>query len=79
MECIDKLEQRQKEDPDSVIDADLVGIWIALGNADKAFYHINQCVEKRMAPVNYFLEYPVFEGLRKDPRYFDLKSRMNLS
>lgn len=79
MECIAKLEQRQKEDPDSVIDADLVGIWLALGNADKAFYHINQCIEKRMAPVNYFLEYPVFKELRMDPRYSDLKSRMNLS
>ncbi len=79
MECIQKLEQRQKEDPDSVIDADLVGIWIALGNTDKAFYHIDQCIEKRMAPVNYFLEYPVFAGLRKDPRYADLKARMNLN
>ena len=79
MECIEKLEQRQGENPDSVVDADLVGIWIALGNADKAFYHINQCVEKRMAPVNYFLEYPVFEGLKKDPRYAELRSRMNLN
>ena len=79
MECIEKLERRQKEDPNSVIDADLVGIWFALGNKDKAFYHINQCVEKRMAPVNYFLEYPVFKGLANDPRYLELKAKMKLT
>jgi TolB-like protein/class 3 adenylate cyclase/Tfp pilus assembly protein PilF len=79
MECIEKLERRQKEDPNSVIDADLVGIWFALGNKDKAFYHINQCVEKRMAPVNYFLEYPVFKGLANDSRYIELKAKMNLT
>lgn len=79
MECIEKLERRQKEDPNSVIDADLVGIWFALGNKDKTFYHINQCIEKRMAPVNYFLEYPVFKGLKNDPRYSELKAKMNLN
>ena len=76
MECIEKLERRQKEDPDSVIDADLVGIWFALGDKDKTFYHINQCVEKRMAPVSYFLEYPVFKGLADDPRLLELKEKM---
>ena len=64
MECIEKLERRQKEDPNSVVDADLVGIWFALGNKDKAFYHINQCVEKRMAPVNYFAGVSCFQGTR---------------
>jgi adenylate cyclase len=78
MECIEKLERRQREDPNSVIDADLVGIWFALGNKDKVFYHISRCVEKRLAPVNYFLEYPVFKGLSDDPRYLDLKRKMKL-
>lgn len=73
LECVEKLERRQREDPNSVIDADLVGIWFALGNMDKVFYHISQCVEKRTAPVNYFLEYPVFKGLSDDPRYAALK------
>ena len=73
LECIEKLERRQREDPNSVIDADLVGIWYALGDMDKVFYHISQCVEKRTAPVNYFLEYPVFKGLATDARYEQLK------
>lgn len=76
LECIHKIEQRQAEEPDAVLDADLVGIWLALGDMDKVFYHIYQCIEKRTAPVNFFLEYPPFKELRKDPRYGQLKDRM---
>lgn len=78
LECIKKIEQRQLEEPEAVIDGDLVGLWFALGDVDKVFYHINQCVEKRLAPVNTFLEYPVFEDLRKDPRYHELKKKVAL-
>lgn len=74
LECIAKIEQRQKEDPEAVLDPDLVGIWFALGNMDKVFYHIQQCVIKRTVPVEYFLEYPLFEGLKEDPRYLPLKA-----
>jgi tetratricopeptide (TPR) repeat protein len=75
MECIRKIEQRQQEDPDSVLDNDLVGIWFTLGNLDKVFYHINQCVEKRTAPVGFFLQYPIFKELALDPRYHELKTK----
>jgi len=73
MACIEKMEQRQREEPDIVIDADFVGVWFALGDMEKVFYYINQCVEKRAAPVNLFLQYPVFKGLAGDPRYEALK------
>lgn len=78
MECIRKIEQRQIEEPDAVMDGDLVGLWFALGNFDKVFYHIDQCVEKRLAPVNMFLEYPVFKDLKKDPRFEELKKRVTV-
>lgn len=77
LECIEKLERRQREDPSTIVDGDLVGIWFALGDMDKVFYYVSQCVEKRTAPVNYFLEYPVFKGLAKDPRYAALKLKTN--
>lgn len=76
LECIRKVEQRQIEEPDVVLDGDLVGLWFSLGDVEKTFYHINQCIEKRVAPVSLFLEYPAFSELRKDPRYQDLKKRM---
>lgn len=78
LECIRKMEQRQIEEPDSVIDADIAAAWFGLGDLDKTFYYIDQCIEKRVGPVNYFLEYPAYEGIKADPRYEGLKVRMNL-
>lgn len=75
MECIQKMEQRQREEPDSVIDADLAAVWFALDNYDKCFYHLNQCIDKRMGPVTYFLEYPTYEPIKMDPRYAELRKR----
>ena len=76
MEVIRKMEQRQREEPDSVIDADLAAVWYGLGNLDKTFYYLNQCIDKRMGPVIYFLEYPPYKGIKNDPRYEELKARL---
>ena len=78
MEIVRKMEQRQKEEPDSVIDADLATVWFGLGDLDKAFYYLNQCIDKRMGPVSYFLEYPAYDGIKNDPRYAEVQKRMGL-
>jgi TolB-like protein/Tfp pilus assembly protein PilF len=78
MECIRKMEQRQLEEPDSVIDADLAVVWYEIGDLDKTFYYLNQCIDKRMGPVNYFLEYPNYKSLKKDPRFYELKKRTGI-
>lgn len=78
MECIRKMERRQAEEPESVIDADLAAVWHALGDIDKTFYYIDQCVEKRIAPVTFFLEYPVFKELKNDPRYMEMRIKNGL-
>jgi adenylate cyclase len=75
LECIRKMELRQEQDPNSVIDADIAAIWYGLGDLDKAFHYLNRCVDKRMGPVSYFLEYPVYRGIKKDPRYAALRKR----
>jgi adenylate cyclase len=76
MECIRKMELRQQTEPDTVIDGDIAVVWYGLGDLDKTFYYLNQCVDKRMGPVVYFLEYPVYEKIKTDPRYFDLRRRI---
>lgn len=75
LECICKMELRQEQEPDSVIDADIAAIWYGLGDLDKTFYYLNRCVDKRMGPVSYFLEYPAYRGIKKDPRYEALRKR----
>lgn len=77
--CIGKIEEREKLEPDSVVDIDLAFAWLGLGDLDKTFYHLNRCIDKKLGPVSYILEYPLFEVLKSDPRYKAAKSRMGLS
>ena len=78
LECIDKIGQRQIEEPGAVLDADLAMIWWSLGEKDKSFHHLFQCVEKRMGPVAMIIDHPMFKEMTDDPRYFLLKKKLNL-
>ena len=78
LEIIRKLELRQQQEPDAVFDADIAAIWFGLGDLDKTFYHLEQCVDKKMGPVSYFLEYPAYREIKKDPRYGELRKRMGM-
>jgi adenylate cyclase len=77
-ECIRKMEQRQREEPDAIIDTDLVGIYCALEDYDKVFFHLDKAIEKRMGPIGFFLEYPPFKKLKKDPRLAERKRKAGL-
>jgi len=72
LEIIRKMEQRQEQEPGSVIDPELAAVWFALGNLDKAFYYLGRAVDKRVGPISYFLEYPQYKSAKKDPRYKEL-------
>ena len=76
--CIRKMEQRQQEEENSVIDIDLSCAWFGLGELDKAFYYLNKCIDKKIGPVSYFLEYPPYAKVKHDPRYWEAKRRMGL-
>jgi tetratricopeptide (TPR) repeat protein len=78
LDCIRRIEQRQVEEPGLVLDADLAMIWLSLGERDKAFHHLFQCVEKRMGPVAIIIDHPMFRVPRDDPRYRQLKEKLNL-
>jgi adenylate cyclase len=78
LEIVKKMELRQEQEPDSVIDADLAAVWYGLGDVDKTFYYLNQCIDKKMGPVSYYLEYPVYKGIKSDPRYELLRERVGV-
>jgi adenylate cyclase len=78
LEIIRKMEQRQLEEPDSVIDSDMAAVWYSLGNLDKTFYYLNQCVDKRMGPVSYILEFPAYQGIKDDPRYDEMRKKIGV-
>ena len=74
MECIRKIEQRQQQEPDVVLDGDYTMIWWALGDRDKVYYHLEQAAKKRMGIV-FFMEYPMMRGVKDDPRVVELISK----
>lgn len=78
LDCIRKIEQRQVEEPGVVVDADLAMIWWSLGEKDKFFHHVFQCVEKRMGPIAILIDHPMFKKAADDPRYQLVKEMLNL-
>ncbi len=79
LECIRKIEQRQVEEPESVLDIDLAMIWWSLIEKDKAIFHLFQCVEKKMGVVAILIDHPMYEGLSEEPKYQLLKEKLNLA
>jgi len=78
LDCIRKIEQRQKEEPETVLDLDLAMIWWSLGDKDKAIHYLFQCIEKRMGVVAVIIDHPMFRGIEEDRRYGELKRRLGL-
>jgi adenylate cyclase len=68
LETIAKIEQRQREETNVVVDGDLLVIWWALGNMDKVLYYFEKSIGKRISAVNFFLNYPPVRGIGDDPR-----------
>jgi TolB-like protein/class 3 adenylate cyclase/Flp pilus assembly protein TadD len=78
LECISKMEQRVKEDPDASVDADIAGIWLAMGDHDKVFLYLNKSIENRTGPIGYILEYPPYKAFKKDPRHHELMKKAGI-
>ncbi|HJS53025.1 MAG TPA: hypothetical protein VJ765_00735, partial [Chitinophagaceae bacterium] len=72
LECVSKLEQRQREEPDMAIDGDLLMVWWALGDREKTYYHLSNCISKRLNTIYYYLEYPMMIGIKDVPGVMDL-------
>ena len=56
----------------------LAQIYTALGDFDKAFETINQSLDRREGFMFGYVEYPVLDKLKSDPRWKDVAQRMNL-
>ncbi len=75
LDIVAKLEERQRQEPDAVIDGDLVVVWWALGDKDKVYYYLKRLIERRMGPINYLFELPTMKGMMDDPRVVALRER----
>ena len=72
MEIISKLEQRQRDEPDTAMDGDLFMVWWGLGDRDKVFHYVSNCISKGLNSIYYYLEHPSMIGIKEDPRIIEL-------
>lgn len=72
LEIIRKLELRQLQEPDAILDGDLSMVWWALGDRDKVFYYLERCMDSNLGSIIFYLQYPMMEGIKEDPRVVEL-------
>lgn len=77
MDCIRKMEERQQQFPDSSLEGDFIFVYTGLKEYDKVFYYMETALERRLGPAKLYLQHPVFNELKKDPRYLDYDRRMS--
>ena len=68
LDIIKKIEQRQIEEPNAVLDPDLMMVWWSLKDLDKTYYYMHKCIEQQMGPFIYILELPMMKGVEEDPK-----------
>jgi len=76
--CIDQLKHRARTDTKIDLDSELANGYAALGDMDKAFYHLNACYEKRAGSIMFCLRYPLNLLYTKDDRFWQLLEKMGL-
>jgi len=77
-QCIEQLHRRAQGDAKIDLDSELANGYAALGDMDKAFYHLNSCYEKRAGSIMFSLRYPVNLLFVKDERFWQLLEEMAL-
>ena len=72
MEVIDKLEQRQQQEPDMVLDGDKLMVWWSLQDKEKTIHHLRNCIDKGLYSMYYYVEYPMMNGMKGLPEIREL-------
>ena len=77
LDIISKLEQRQLQEPDMVLDGDLLMVWWPLQERykeyrEKIFLHFNNCINKGLNSLHYYVEYPMMAGMKEYPEIAEL-------
>ena len=77
-EAIDVLSQLQQIAESRYVDPCLMAhVYVALGEREIAFQHLEQAFHKRSAWMPYLATDPWFDSVRSDPQFEDLLRRMN--
>jgi adenylate cyclase len=79
-ECLEKLKQREKSEPGTILHMDFAFIYTGLKDFDQAFYHLNKTYEQRIGiaclGMIFCIRYPMLNELKSDPRFKELTRKM---
>ncbi|MDQ3015385.1 MAG: tetratricopeptide repeat protein [Bacteroidota bacterium] len=81
-ECLEKMKQRQLEEPGVNFDLDFAFLYSGFKDFDKVFYHLDQTYEQRMGiactGILYCVRYAMLGEMRSDPRFPMLLKKIGL-
>ena len=76
---LEQLKQEAAESPDGANDLGFATLYAGLGMIDEAFEYLTICVEKKLGAMLLIHLSPIWEPLRNDPRFEELKKKIGLS
>ena len=81
-ECLEKLKQREKSEPGTILHMDYAFLYSGLKDFDQAFYHLNKTYEQRIGiaclGMIFCIRYPMLNELKSDPRFKELTRKMGI-
>ena len=75
---INQIETFQQLHPELQKDGDLAFAWWGIGDHDKAFGYLFKAIDKKEEMLCYMINSPLYVGLHDQPRFKDVKRKMNL-
>ncbi len=82
VECLEKIRQREKVEPGTILHMDYAFLYSGLKDFDQAFYHLNKTYEQRIGiaclGMIFCIRYPMLNELKADPRFKELTRKMGI-
>ena len=82
LECLEKIQQREKNEPGTILHMDYAFLYSGLKDFDKAFHYLNKTYEQRIGiaclGMIFCIRYPMLKELKTDPRFKELTQKMGI-
>ncbi len=67
-ECLDKLDQRSREDKETNLNIDYAVVYLGFKNWERTFLHIEKAIEANMGGM-FLSVHPIWEEVREEPKF----------
>jgi TolB-like protein len=78
LSIVAQIESFHQLHPELMQNEDLCFAWWGIGDHDKAFGYLFKAIDKKEAMTGYMVNSPLYIGLHEDPRFQEVKRKMNL-